>query len=233
MRLDKFLCELNQGTRSEVKELIRRGAVTVNGLPAGDPAVKVNEEADSVCVRGKVLCYRKFYYYMLNKPAGLISAARDRVSATVMELLRPEHRRPDLFPAGRLDRDTEGFLLLTNDGGLAHRLLSPGKHVDKVYRVSMEHELSPGNLRRLEEGVDIGEDRLTLPARVLRQEAKVILLTIHEGKFHQVKRMLEAVDNRVTALKRISFGGLELDAALQPGEYRELTKEEVNRLYGA
>lgn len=233
MRLDRLLCEMNLGTRSEVKSLIRQGAVTVNGLPVRDPAGRVDEEADSVCVRGTPLCYRKFYYYMLNKPAGLVSATRDRELATVMELLRPEHRRPDLFPAGRLDRDTEGFLLLTNDGGLAHRLLSPGKHVDKEYRVSVEHGLTPEDLRRLEEGVDIGEDRPTLPARVRQEEERVILLTIHEGKFHQVKRMLEAVNNQVTALKRISFGGLPLDEALRPGEYRELTKEEVETLYGA
>lgn len=233
MRLDKFLCEMNLGTRSEMKDLVRQGAVTVNGLPVRTPDSKINEETDRVCVRGKTLCYRKFYYYMLNKPAGLISAARDRASATVMELLRPEHRRPDLFPAGRLDRDTEGFLLLTNDGELAHRLLSPARHVDKVYRVSAEHSFSREDLRRLEEGVDIGEDRPTLPAKALQQEERVILLTIREGKFHQVKRMVEAVNNKVTALKRISFGGLPLDETLRPGEYRELTEEEVKKLYGA
>lgn len=232
MRLDKFLCEMNIGTRSQVKDLIRRGLVTVNGIPVKNADGRVDEGEDAVCVRGQTVCYRKFFYYMLNKPTGLVSATRDKLSATVMELLRPEDRRPDLFPAGRLDRDTEGFLLLTNDGELAHRLLSPKRHVDKTYRVSMAHGLSAEDVLRLEQGVDIGEDRLTLPAKVQQAEEKVILLTIQEGKFHQVKRMLMAVDNGVTALKRVSFGGITLDEALQPGEYRELTEEEVKILYG-
>lgn len=232
MRLDKFLCEMNQGTRSRVKEFIRRGLVTVNGVTAKNADSKVDENTDIICVQGQRLCYQRFFYYMLNKPAGLVSATQDKLSATVMELLRPEDRRSDLFPAGRLDKDTEGFLLLTNDGELAHRLLSPKKHVDKTYRVSMEHGLSPEDIQKLEQGVDIGEDCLTLPAKVRQTEETVILLTIHEGKFHQVKRMLKAVDNGVTALKRISFGGLALDEALQPGEYRELTEDEVKILYG-
>lgn len=232
MRLDKFLCEMNIGTRSQVKDLIRRGVVTVNGVPVKDAGGRIDEETDIVCVRGQTVCYRKFFYYMLNKPAGLVSATRDQLSATVMELLRPEDRRPDLFPAGRLDKDTEGFLLLTNDGELAHRLLSPKKHVDKTYRVSMDHGLSGEDVQRLEQGVDIGEERLTLPAKVQQAEEKVILLTIQEGKFHQVKRMLMAVGNSVTALKRISFGGIILDEALRPGEYRELTEDEVKILYG-
>lgn len=232
MRLDKFLCEMNQGTRSRVKELIRRGLVTVNGVTAKNADSKVDESTDIICVQGQRLCYRKFFYFMLNKPAGLVSATQDKLSATVMELLRPEDRHSCLFPAGRLDKDTEGFLLLTNDGELAHRLLSPKKHVDKTYRVSMEHGLSPEDIQKLEQGVDIGEDCLTLPAKVRQTEETVILLTIHEGKFHQVKRMLKAVDNGVTALKRISFGGLALDEALQPGEYRELTEDEVKILYG-
>lgn len=231
MRLDKFLCEMNQGTRSRVKELIRRGVVTVNGVTEKNADSRVDESADIICVQGQRLCYHRFFYYMLNKPAGLVSATQDKLSATVMELLRPEDRRSDLFPAGRLDKDTEGFLLLTNDGELAHRLLSPKKHVDKTYRVSMEHGLSPEDIQKLEQGVDIGEDCLTLPAKVQQMEETVILLTIHEGKFHQVKRMLKAVDNGVIALKRISFGGLALDEALQPGEYRELTEDEVKILY--
>lgn len=232
MRLDKFLCEMNMGTRSQVKELIRRGVVTVNGVPAQNADSRVDEEKDTVCVRGEAVCYRRFFYYMLNKPAGLVSATRDRLSATVMELLRPEDRRADLFPAGRLDRDTEGFLLLTNDGALAHRLLSPKKHVDKTYQVIIDHGLTAEDVQKLEQGVDIGEDRPTLPARVQQTEGTVILLTIREGKFHQVKRMLKAVDNSVTALKRISFGGIDLDENLQPGEYRELTEDEVKILYG-
>lgn len=233
MRLDKYLCEMNMGSRSEVRELIRRGLVTVNGLPAKTADSRVDEDADTVCIKGQKLIFRRYFYYMLNKPKGLICATRDKISATVMELLSPKDRRPDLFPAGRLDKDTEGFLLLTNDGELAHRLLSPRKHVDKTYLVTMEHGLSGEEIQRLEQGVDIGEERLTLPARVLPAEAgNQILLTIQEGKFHQVKRMLKAVDNEVTALKRVSFGPLALDEALQPGEYRELTQEEVTILYG-
>lgn len=233
MRLDKFLCEMNIGSRSEVKELIRRGAVTVNGLPAKAADCKIHENADTVCVNGRQLFYQQYFYYMLNKPQGVISATEDKVSVTVMELLAPEDRRPDLFPAGRLDKDTEGFLLLTNDGGLAHRLLSPKRHVDKTYLVSIRHGLSKEEIQRLEQGVDIGEEHLTRPARVLPAAAEnQILLTIQEGKFHQIKRMLKAVDNEVTALKRISFGPLTLDEDLQPGEYRPLTEEEVRILYG-
>lgn len=233
MRLDKFLCEMNIGSRSEVRELIRRGLVTVNGIPAKTADSRVDEDADTVCIKGQKLIFRRYFYYMLNKPKGLICATRDKISATVMELLAPKDRRPDLFPAGRLDKDTEGFLLLTNDGELAHRLLSPRKHVGKTYLVTMDHGLSGEEIQRLEQGVDIGEERLTLPARVLPAEAEnQILLTIQEGKFHQVKRMLKAVDNEVTALKRVSFGPLALDEALRPGEYRELTQEEVTILYG-
>lgn len=232
MRLDKFLCEMNVGTRSQVKDLIRQGVVAVNGIPVKTAEYRVEAEKDAVCVRGQAVCYRRFVYYMLNKPAGLISATRDKLSATVMELIRPEDRRSDLFPAGRLDKDTEGFLLLTNDGQLSHWLLSPKKHVDKTYRVGIAHALSETDMQKLEQGVSIGEDRPTLPAKVQRTEERVILLTIQEGRFHQVKRMLMAVDNEVTALKRISFGGISLDEALQPGEYRELTEDEVKTLYG-
>lgn len=231
MRLDRFLCEMNQGSRSQVKELIRRGQVTVNGISVRSADSRLDETADVVCVRGQELSYQKFYYYMLNKPAGCVSAVRDESAAVVLELLKPEDRKSGLFPAGRLDKDTEGFLLLTNDGELAHRLLAPGKHVDKTYLVNMEHGLSEEDKERLEQGVDIGEAKRTLPARVERAGERVIRLTIHEGRFHQVKRMLKAVGNGVTALKRISFGGLTLDDALQPGEYRKLTEDEVKILY--
>lgn len=233
MRLDKFLCEMNLGTRSQVKALIKQGQITVNGSPAFSPEQKIDEAADTVCYQGKPVSYEKFSYFMLNKPAGVVSATRDNTAPAVTELLNREDRRPGLFPVGRLDKDTEGLLLLTNDGELAHRLLAPKKHVDKTYLVTPENELSGEDILRLEEGVDIGEDRPTLPGRVQRLEDGKILLTIHEGKFHQVKRMLQAVDNRVAALKRVSFGGLSLDEKLKPGEYRKLTKDEVEILHEA
>lgn len=233
MRLDKFLCEVNRASRSRARDMIRRGLATVNGLPVRDPAAQVDETADCVCLCGQKLSFQRFHYYMLNKPSGFVCAVRDEASVTVLELLEPEDRHPGLFPAGRLDKDTEGFLLLTDDGALAHRLLAPKRHVDKTYLAAVERELSPEELERLALGVDIGEARLTLPARVQSLGAKELLLTIHEGKFHQVKRMLQAVGNGVTALKRVSFGGLSLDAGLKPGEYRELTEDEVRTLYEA
>lgn len=234
MRLDKFLCELNIGSRSQVKELIRHGKVSVNNAVVKTADRKIDEKKDVVCVQGQTLVYRKFYYYMLNKPAGVVSATQDKLSDTVISLLRPEDRRDDLFPVGRLDKDTEGLLLLTNDGALAHRLLSPGKHVDKTYHVTIERALTAQDIQRLENGVDIGEDRPTLPAKVeiLSPETE-LLLTIHEGKFHQVKRMLFSVNNLVTALRRTAFGGLKLDETLAPGEYRPLSEQEVEVLHEA
>lgn len=229
MRLDKFLCEMNVGTRSQVKHLIRRGLVTVNGRAAADADLKIDELNDSVCVQGRALKYRKFVYYMLNKPAGVVSATRDDTEDTVVGLLDSDR---DVFPVGRLDKDATGLLLLTDDGELAHRLLAPGKHVDKVYRVQVEHPLSDGEKLRLERGVDIGDDTPTLPAGVEILSETELFLTIHEGRFHQVKRMLRAVDNQVISLRRVKFGGLDLDETLKPGEYRELTEREVQRLHG-
>lgn len=231
--MDKFLCELQIGTRSQVKTYIRQGLVTINGAPAKAPEQKIDETKDRVCFKGETLRFQKFVYYMLNKPAGVVSATEDAVSETVLSLLRPEDRRDGLFPAGRLDKDTEGFLLITNDGALAHRLLSPRRHVDKTYRVSLKKPLSEEDIHCLERGVDIGGEKPTLPAAVAVEDALTILLTIREGKFHQVKRMLQAVGNRVTALQRISFGGLRLDERLAPGAYRELTTQEVTILHEA
>lgn len=233
MRLDKFLCEMNIGTRSQVKTFLRQGLVTVNGNTVKTSDMKVNEYSDKVCFQGKELHFSRFFYYMMNKPSGVVSATEDNVSKTVLELLRPEEQRSDLFPAGRLDKDTEGFLLLTNDGELAHRLLSPKKHVDKTYQVLLEKPLSQENILQLEKGVDIGETKPTLPASVTVINETTILLTIHEGKFHQVKRMCQAVGNRVIALKRISFGGIFLDETLAPGEYRKLTEKEISILHEA
>lgn len=230
MRLDRYLCELNMGSRSQVREFVRKGLVSVNGQVVRAADYKIDENTDRVALQGRELAYRKFVYYMLNKPPGVVSATQDNTAGTVVELLAAEGRR-DLFPVGRLDKDTEGLLLLTNDGELAHRLLSPKGHVDKTYQVSLAHPLSEADIRALERGVEIGEERLTLPARVEVQSEIVILLTIQEGKYHQVKRMLQAVGNQVTALRRIRFGRLTLDEGLAPGEYRPLTQQEERDLH--
>ena len=168
-------------------------------------------------------------YYMLNKPQGVVSATQDNTCKTVLDILDVDCKK-DLFPVGRLDKDTEGLLLITNDGELAHKLLSPKKHVDKTYLVGIARKLSTEDIEKLELGVDIGEKHLTQPAKVEVISDTEIKLTIHEGKFHQVKRMLKAVDNEVLTLKRVSFGGLKLDETLKTGEYRELTEQEIEIL---
>lgn len=230
MRLDKFLCEMNIGTRSQVKTYIKQGLVSVNGVIEKSADRKIDENKDVVSYRGETLCYQQYHYYMLNKPVGVVTATKDNVSKTVMDLLPPELRK-NLFPVGRLDKDTEGLLLLTDDGELAHRLLAPTKHVDKTYLVGLREMLPESAQKALETGVDIGEDKPTRPAKVEILNDLEILLTIHEGKFHQVKRMLKAVDNEVLSLKRVSFGPLQLDAKLLPGCYRELTDGEVTNLH--
>ena len=234
MRLDKFLCDRNIGTRSQVKTYIRQGLVTVNGEPVLSPDRKIDESGDLVTYQGQALRSAGFVYYMLNKPQGVVSATQDNRDATVVDLLEGcDLPRDGVVPVGRLDKDTEGLLILTDDGNLAHRLLSPKRHVDKTYLVTVQHPLSRKDIERLEQGVDIGEDKMTLPAKVERKTDTQFFLTIHEGKFHQIKRMLQTVDNQVTALKRIAFGGLTLDEGLKPGEYRELTGQEVEMLHEA
>ncbi len=232
MRLDKFLCEMKIGTRSQVKTYIRQGLVTVNGTTASDAGQKVAETSDRICFRGQNLQYCRYVYYMLYKPKGVVSATQDNRDKTVVSLLG-SCQREDIFPVGRLDKDTTGLLLLTNDGDLAHQMLSPKKHVDKTYQVTALYPLREDEKRALEEGVDIGDAKSALPARVEVLKGEKFLITIQEGRFHQIKRMLQAVGNQVMELKRVSFGGLHLDEELQPGEYRELTAEEVNAIKGS
>ncbi len=231
MRLDKFLCEMGVGTRSEVKAYLKKGQVTLNGEITKKPEVKIDENKDEICFLGQKLAYEAVQYFLLNKPAGCVTATRDNLSETVMSFL-PENRRDDLFPVGRLDKDTEGLLLITNDGQLAHELLSPKKHVDKTYFAVIDGEVKEEHKQLFLEGLDIGDEELTMPAqlKILKTgEISEIELTIQEGRFHQVKRMFEAVGTKVTYLKRISMGPLVL-GNLQPGEVRVLTEAEIEQL---
>lgn len=225
MRIDKYLADNSIGTRKEIKGIIKAGRITVNGVQAGDPGMHIVPGKDIITMDERVIEYERFHYYMLNKPAGTVSSTREGASVTVVELLADENVK-NLSPVGRLDKDTEGLLLLTDDGALLHDLISPSKHVEKEYLVQTEKPVSEADIKKLEEGVDIGDDSPTLPARAYEAEDGLHLI-ITEGRFHQVKRMLEAVDNRVIFLKRLRMGGLCLDGSLKPGEYRRLTDEEL------
>ena len=230
IRLDKFLADAGIGTRSEVKQMIRKKSVTVNGTPATGPDQKINETSDIVCVSGKAVSLRGFVYYLLHKPAGYVSATKDNPFPTVMELVPGGD---DLFPVGRLDKDTEGLLLITNDGELAHRLLSPRRHVDKTYLAILDKPAEDSDIEKFEAGVDIGDDDLTLPAKLQILPDNQALLTIHEGRFHQVKRMFHAVGKEVVYLKRLSMGPITLPEDLEKGTYLELQAHEVNLLRDA
>lgn len=232
LRLDKYLAEMNLGTRSEVKKLITKGQIQVNGTIVKKPELKLDPTSDRVQYQGREITYVIYEYYMLNKPSGVISATEDKRDTTVIDLIESRQRK-DLFPVGRLDKDTEGLLLITNDGALAHRLLSPKKHVDKTYYAKISGEVTKEDIETFEKGVCIGEEKLTLPAKlvILKSGAESeIELTIQEGRFHQVKRMFQAVGKEVVYLKRLSMGSLSLDPSLKPGEYRKLTKEEMEQL---
>lgn len=232
MRLDKFLTEVGLGTRSEVKKTIKAKQITVNGTLALKPEVKIDEKQDVVCYRGETLSYTDFEYYLFHKPAGCVSATEDNLHKTVMDYLT-DTTRSDLFPVGRLDIDTEGLLLITNDGALAHNLLSPAKHVSKTYYAKIAGRVTEADVNLFEKGVDIGEDTLTKPSTlkiIKSDEESEILLTIYEGKFHQVKRMFLTIGKEVTYLKRISMGPLQLPMDMAPGTYRPLTEEELEAL---
>ena len=241
MRLDKFLSEMGVDTRKNLKEMIRCGRITVNGQPAAKPELRVDAETDLVAADGVPVVYEEFQYFMLNKPAGVVSATEDKREKTVIDLLSrdgseqgmPAARRGDLFPVGRLDKDTEGLLLITNDGELAHRLLSPRKHVDKVYYARIRGRVTDEDREAFARGMDIGDDRPALPAELEildAGETSEVRVTLREGRFHQVKRMFRAVGKEVVYLKRLSMGSLALDEGLAPGEYRRLTEEEVKKL---
>ena len=227
VRLDRFLADAGAGTRSEVKKMIQKGRVLVNDQPASGPEQKISPDLDRVLLDGKEQTEAPdFLYY---KPAGYISATEDSKDKTVMDLL-PKIARRNLFPVGRLDKDTECLLLITDDGALAHELLSPAKHVDKTYYAKVKGVVTKEDQEAVKNGVDIGEAKLTMPAKleILNTDGEYseILLTIREGKFHQVKRMMEAVGKTVVYLKRLSMGGLVLPEDLPIGQWRMLTTEE-------
>lgn len=235
VRLDKFLADAGAGTRSEVKKFIQKGQVLVNDVVIKRPEQKVDPDADRVTLSGSLIgAAPEFEYYLLHKPAGCVSATEDSRDKTVMEYI-PSSRK-GLFPVGRLDKDTEGLLLITDDGALAHDLLSPKKHVDKTYFARVDGIVTVEDVKAMEAGVDIGEEKPTLPAKLEilhTDETKGISeihLTICEGKFHQVKRMMQAVEKKVTYLKRISMGPLKLPGDLKKGECRTLTEAEIQAL---
>lgn len=233
MRLDKFLADMGAGTRSDIKKDIRKGKVTVGGETVKSADLQVDPESD-VCYCGRKITYAVNEYYMVNKPAGVISASDDARQSTVIDLL-PDEKRQNLFPVGRLDKDTEGLLIITNDGALAHRLLSPKNHVDKVYYAKVSGIVTDTDIKCFAEGMRIGEDIVTLPAKLevlgtSYERISEVFVTIHEGKFHQIKKMFEVRGKEVLYLKRLSMGPLRLDDTLAPGEYRKLSDEEISEL---
>ncbi|TGB00701.1 rRNA pseudouridine synthase [Halobacillus salinus] len=234
MRIDKLLANMGYGTRKEVKALLKSGNVRVNGDPERSPKTHVDPDEDSVTVMGDEVEYREFIYLMMNKPGDLISATEDAHDTTVIDILQPEDHVFNPFPVGRLDKDTEGLLLITNDGQLAHKLTSPKKNIGKTYYAVIDGEVTEEDVTAFSKGVTLDDGYETKPGELVILESGAeseIELTITEGKFHQVKRMFEAVGKKVTYLKRIRMGTLELDSDLELGEYRELTDEELDYLF--
>lgn len=234
MRIDKMLANLGYGSRKEVKKLLKNGSVTINEVAVKDGKQHVDPEQDTVLIHGEQVEYKEYIYLMMNKPQGVISATEDTRHETVIDILETEDVVFSPFPVGRLDKDTEGLLLLTNDGQLSHRLLSPKKHVPKTYFAVINTEVTDEDREAFKQGVILDDGYETKPAVLNILKSGItsdIELTITEGKFHQVKRMFEAVGKRVMYLKRISMGPLELDPSLELGEYRELTDEELELLF--
>jgi 16S rRNA pseudouridine516 synthase len=232
-RLDKILSNLGLGTRKEVKDLVKAGAVQIDGMIAKDSGLQVDPFLQKIKVNNKELLYREFIYIMMNKPQGVVSATEDNRDTTVVDLLGESLQAFEPAPVGRLDKDTEGLLLLTNDGQLAHKLLSPKKHVPKTYFAHIEGWVGSSDIEAFEKGVILDDGYETLPAQLkvlVQGEVSQVEIVIYEGKFHQIKRMFQAVDKKVIYLKRIAMGKLQLDESLDLGEYRELLEEELKLL---
>ncbi len=235
MRLDKFLVEMGFGSRTEVKRLLKKKQVLVNGKIETSAKVQIDENQDEISVNNRVLVYERFVYYLLNKPKGVISATEDDKHRTVLDLLNENARQKEVFPVGRLDIDTHGLLLLTNNGALAHAMLSPKKHVAKVYRAKVDGIITEKDVEHFEAGIEL-KDFTCQPAKLTilevneEQQTSLVEIIISEGKFHQVKRMVQACGKMVTDLERLSMGPLMLDERLELGTFRRLTKEELEKL---
>ena len=231
MRLDKFLSITGTCSRTDAKRAIRAKGVSVNGNVAKTSDMQIDEERDEVAYLGRVIGYRKFNYIMLNKPEGVVSATEDGRERTVLDLLPNGVRNDRMFPCGRLDKNTLGLMLITDNGDLAHKLLAPKSHVDKKYRFKSRDEINPEDAMRFEGGLTLEDGYVTLPAKIeLDDDRMGGIITLREGKYHQIKRMLEALDNKITYLERITFGPLTLDPTLERGEWRYLSEDEQNAL---
>ncbi|MDD5793520.1 MAG: pseudouridine synthase [Clostridiales bacterium] len=231
-RLDKIIANLGYGTRKEVKQMARKGMIEVDGEIVKDSSLNIDPEKSVIKINGEEIFYRKYIYLLMNKPAGVISATYDNRDETVIDLLEPDHQVFEPFPVGRLDKDTVGLLFLTNDGELNHRLISPKHHVDKVYFAKIDKEVNEDDIEKFKNGITLDDGYKCKEAKleilnILDDGTSEVNITIQEGKFHQVKRMFEAVGKSVIYLQRISFGGIELDLDLEEGEYRELTDSEI------
>ena len=230
MRVDKLLSNVGVASRAELKKYCKQGLISVNGKVINNPGVQVDSESDDIRFNGEKIVYREFVYIMLNKPDGYISATFDKYDPIVLDLIDQSYLVFEPFPVGRLDKDTEGLLVLTNDGQLAHRVLSPKKHVPNTYYAKIQGKVTEEDILAFEKGVILDDGYETMPSQMnifKSDDMSDIELTIHEGKFHQVKRMFESVGKKVVYLKRLSMGKLKLDESLKLGEYRELTEEEV------
>ncbi|RXI44558.1 16S rRNA pseudouridine(516) synthase [Clostridium tetani] len=233
-RIDKILANMGYGSRKEVKKLIKNNLVEVNGEKVKDPSANIDPEKDKILVGDKVVNYRKFIYIMMNKPEGVVSATFDNYDETVIDLLEEEYQVFNPFPVGRLDKDTVGLLLITNDGELNHKLISPKWKVDKVYYAEINKEVNEKDIEAFQKGIVISDGYKCMPGKLeiikSDENGAEVYVTIQEGKFHQVKRMFEALDKKVVYLKRVKFGNINLDETLEEGEYRELTEEELENI---
>lgn len=232
LRLDKYLADCGVATRKELRQIIKDGRVSINGAVATSPQQKLDTETDAVSLDGSEIRYEKYRYFMLNKPDGVLSATEDGKQNTVLDLLSPEHKRLGLFPVGRLDKDTTGLLILTNDGDFAHRVISPKSNVMKRYRAETKGKCTQADVSAFQNGIVLKDGLKCLPAK-LEIGDDCCYVTVAEGKYHQVKRMLASVGKPVTALKRLSIGGLLLDESLLQGQYRELTQNELCSVFNS